>query len=169
MEEQRQLLRHFLGTLAYRTQKALRGAPQGFDRFRAASGVRTPHELVCHMTNVLGYARTFFVGGAFPSRIPTNWSDDVRALHAMLDDLSGHLQNGSELRATDEGRLLQGPLSDAMTHIGQLALLRRLAGSPVRPENFIMAAITAENVSEHQPDPVSPDNEWPSGPERPPT
>jgi hypothetical protein len=168
MDERRQLLRHFLAAIAYRTQKALRGAPEGFEVFRVASGVRTPHQLISHITNVLGYGRTFFIGGTFPSRDPTNWAEDVRALHEMLEDLDGHLSKGSLLQATNEERILQGPLSDAMTHVGQLAMLRRLAGSPVRPENFITAAISADNLGQNQPEPVSPDDEWPLGPERPP-
>ena len=65
MDEKRGLLRHFLAALAYRTQKALREAPAGFGDFRAADGVRTPAELIRHMTSVLGYARTFFVGGQY--------------------------------------------------------------------------------------------------------
>ncbi len=168
MNEKRQLLHHFLAAIAYRVQKAIRGAPAGFEHFRAAPGVRTPHELVCHITNVLGYGRTFFVGGAFPSRVPTNWTEDLNALHEMLEDLGRHLVTGASLRATTEERLLQGPLSDAMTHVGQLAMLRRLAGSPVRPEDFIMAAVSANNLGQNQPNPVSPDEEWPLGPERPP-
>lgn len=168
MEDERRLLRHFLAAIAYRVQKALRGAPSGFEHFRAARGVRTPHELICHITNVLGYGRTFFVGGRFPSRVPTDWPEDVKALHEMLEDLGRHLVTGASLGSTTGERLLQGPLADAMTHVGQLAMLRRLSGSPVRPENFIMAAISPENLGQDQPNPVSPDDEWPLGPERPP-
>jgi hypothetical protein len=65
MEDKQKLLRHFLAALAYRTQKALRDAPADFGSFRVADGIRTPSQLVCHMTSVLGYARTFFVGGTF--------------------------------------------------------------------------------------------------------
>jgi hypothetical protein len=137
MQEKRELLRYFLAAIAYRAQKALWDAPPGFKHFRAAPGVRTPHQLVCHITNVLGYGRTYFVGGTFSSRVPTDWAEDLKALHEMLEDLGEHLLTGSSLRATTEERLLQAPLSDAMTHVGQLALLRRLAGSPVRPENFM--------------------------------
>jgi hypothetical protein len=61
-------------------------------------------------------------------------------------------------------RLLQGPFSDAMTHAGQLAMLRRLAGSPVPPENFIVAAIDPDHFGPHQPDPTSPDEVWPEAP-----
>jgi hypothetical protein len=70
------------------------------------------------------------------------------------------------LRGTTEERLLQGPFSDAMTHAGQLAMLRRLSGSPIPPENFIEAAVDAANLGPVQPDPVSPDKDWPEAPEK---
>jgi hypothetical protein len=164
MNDKREMLRHFLAALAYRVTKALKGAPPDFSAFRAGAAVRTPHELVCHMTNVLGYARTYFVGGQWPSRIPTKFQADVRAFHEMLADLSVRLHGDQPLLDTTEERLLQGPFSDAMTHAGQLAMLRRLAGSPIRPENFIVAAIQADNVGPEQPEAVSPDKEWPEAP-----
>lgn len=167
MNDKREMLRHFLATLAYRVTKALRDAPPNFPGFRVAVQVRTPHELVCHMTNVLGYARTHFVGGHWPSRIPTNFQTDVRAFHEMLADLSERLHGDQPLLNTTEEQFLQGPFSDAMTHAGQLAMLRRLAGSPIRPENFIVAAIRADNIGPDQPAPVSPDKEWPEAPEVP--
>lgn len=161
MNDKRAMLRHFLAALAYRTQKALRGAPVSFGTFEAGSQVRTPADLVRHMTSVLGYARTFFVGGRYrPEPLPDLSAESVR-FHAMLADLGGHLDAGTVLRGTTEERLLQGPFSDAMTHAGQLAMLRRLAGVPVRPENFIEAAIHPENLGPAQSAPVSPDLEWP--------
>src|SRR2546425_4117450 len=68
MDDKLSLLRHFLAALAYRTQKALRNAPADFESFQAGDGVRTPKELVRHMTSVLGYARTFFIGGPFQTQ-----------------------------------------------------------------------------------------------------
>ena len=164
MNEKREMLRHFLAALAYRVQKALRGMPEGFPEFRAGFEVRNPHGLICHMTNVLGYARTFFIGGSFPSRVPTDFDKDIAAFHEMLTDLSGHLERGTPLQGMTEERLLQGPFSDAMTHAGQLAMLRRLAGSPVPPENFVAADISVNNVGPDQRGPVSPDADWPARP-----
>jgi hypothetical protein len=169
MEPSRALLRHFLAGLAYRTQKALRGAPAQFAEFRAGTHVRTPHELVWHMTGVIGYARTMLRGGAFaPPRLGT-FDDEVARFHETLHALSGDLADPSlHARITDE-QFLHGPLSDAMTHAGQLAMLRRLAGSPVPSENFIFAGIRAENVSAAQPDPAAPDKWWsPDQPPQPP-
>ena len=163
-DHKRAILRHFLAALAYRTQKALRDAPVSFGTFQAGQQVRTPMELVRHMTSVLGYARTFFVGGRYrPAPLPDIAAEAAR-FHQMLLDLSHHLAAGTPLRDTSEERLLQGPFADAMTHAGQLAMLRRLSGSPVSPENFIEAAIDAANVGPAQPRPVSPDEHWPEAP-----
>lgn len=160
MDEKRHMLHHFLAALAYRTQKALRGAPETFADFRAGPGVRTPHELLRHMSSVLGYARTFFVGGVWrPERLASIQEEEKR-FHGILEDLASSLENQAPFRDTTAERMLQGPFSDAMTHAGQLAMLRRLSGSPVRPENFIVADIDASNLGPEQPDPVSPDKVW---------
>jgi hypothetical protein len=166
MNDKRALLTHFLAALAYRTQKALRGAPDNFGSFRIKDGVRTPSELVRHMTSVLGYARTFFVGGSYwPDPLPT-LSDEIERFHQMIELLAQHLRNGdSFLNDITEERLLQGPLADAMTHAGQLAMLRRLVGDPVPPENFIVAQIKSDSLGIDQADPVSPDEIWPEAPE----
>ena len=158
------MLRHFLAALAYRAQKALRDAPPSFGTFQAGQHVRTPRELLRHMTGVLGYARTFFVGGHYRAEPLADLAAETARFHAMLEDLSQHLLAETPLRGTSEERLLQGPFADAMTHAGQLALLRRLSGSPVPPENFIVAAIDPANVGPHQPPPVSPDADWPEAP-----
>jgi hypothetical protein len=164
MDDQRKLLVHFLAALAYRTQKALRGAPVEFSGFRAAPKVRTPHELIHHMDSVLGYARTFFIGGSYRPPCLPEFADAVAHFHEVVGDLAHHLESGTELRGVTPEILLQGPFSDAMSHAGQLAMLRRLAGSPVPPENFIFAAISSANLSPDQPLPVSPDNDWPERP-----
>jgi hypothetical protein len=166
MDEKRQLLRHFLAALAYRTQKALRGAPDSFHSFRPAPMVRTPLELVRHMESVLGYARTFFVGGGYSQEpLPDFWAEVIR-FHATVEDLSRHLESGTPLTGVTPEQLLQGPLSDAMTHAGQLALLRSLAGSPVPPENFVYAHVRPDNLGPNQSPPARPGNkrgEWPEG------
>jgi hypothetical protein len=161
----RGVLRHFLAALAYRTQKALRDAPPGFDAFEASSGVRTPAQLIRHMTSVIGYARTFLIGGSYRTAPLPTLADEAVRFHAMLEDVAARLEQGTPLREgmTPE-RLLQGPFADAMTHAGQLAMLRRLAGRPVAPENFIVADIDPERLGPDQSDPVSPDAEWPEAP-----
>jgi len=165
METKRKLLNHFLAALAYRTQKALRDAPEDFGSFRAHEGVRTPAELVRHMTSVLGYARTHFVAGRYWPEPLETLDEEIQRFHEMLGLLAQHLRNGDAfLEGMSEERLLQGPFSDAMTHAGQLALLRRLAGAPVPPENFIVAEIASDRLGPDQARPVSPDKEWPEAP-----
>ena len=165
MDDKRSLLRHFLAALAYRTQKALRDAPAEFDNFHAADGVRSPVELVRHMTSVLGYARTFFIGGQYrPEPLPSLKEEIIR-FHDMLEELARHIEVGTPLlQGMSVERLLQGPFSDAMTHAGQLAMLRRLAGVPVPPENFIVAEIEPERLGIEQAEPVSPDEKWAEAP-----
>ena len=165
MESKRKLLNHFLAALAYRTQKALRDAPDDFGSFRATDGVRTPAELVRHMTSVLGYARTHFIGGRYWPEPLESLQEEIDRFHEMLGFLAQHLRDGDPLGdGMTEERLLQGPFSDAMTHAGQLALLRRLAGAPVPPENFIVAEIEPDRLGPNQASPASPDKFWPEAP-----
>jgi len=165
MNTKRNLLNHFLAALAYRTQKALREAPPEFGSFRAIDGVRSPAELVRHMTSVLGYARTHFIGGRYWPEPLNSLDAEVERFHAMLGTLAQHLRSGDALLdGMSEERLLQGPFSDAMTHAGQLALLRRLAGAPVPPENFIVAEIEPDRLGPDQAKPASPDQVWPEAP-----
>jgi hypothetical protein len=161
---QRSMLKHLLGAIAYRAQKALRDAPDSYADFHAGMNVRTPHELVRHMTGVLGYARTLFVGGVWRPRMLPTFGEEVARLHEVMEDLGRLIETGDAPTIRPE-QLLQGPLSDAMTHVGQLAMLRRLAGAPVAPENFVFAKVDANNLGQHQPPPASPDPGW--DPEKP--
>lgn len=95
MDHQRALLRHFLAALACRTQKALRGAPPGFPEFRAPLLVRTPHELIRHMDDVLGYARTFFVGGRYRAPLLSDFAAAVAHFHENAGRLSTAPRTGS--------------------------------------------------------------------------
>jgi hypothetical protein len=165
MDRDRQLLRHVLAAIAYRTQKALRDAPEHYPAFSAGNRVRTPAELIRHMTSLMGYVRTFFVGGSYPVKLdplPT-FKEDVARFHDLLGAVGALLASGARCELTAE-QLLQGPLADTMTHVGQLALLRRLADAPVAPENFIYADIRAERLHADQPGPARPDAEWPDAP-----
>jgi hypothetical protein len=159
-EETRRVLRHFLAALAYRTQKALRGAPPGFADFSAGAGTRTPRELVRHMASVLGYARTFFIGGILQPEPLDSFAAEIERFHGMVAELGEHLARATSLRGLTHDQLLQGPFSDAMTHAGQIAMLRRLAGSPVDSENFLFAEISASRLGSAQALPAAPDPAW---------
>ena len=165
MNDTGRLLRHFLAALAYRTHKALRDAPPDFGRFRAMENVRTPMELVRHMTSVLGYARSCFEGRHDPLDPLPSLEEEVIRFQGALQSLALHLERGTALQGElSIEQLLQGPFSDAMTHAGQLALLRRLADAPVAPENFIVADVSPGRLGPDQALPNSPDREWPEAP-----
>jgi len=160
LDAKRQILAHFIAALAYRTQKALKNAPDSFADFRVKPGVRTPRELVNHMTSVLGYARTFYLGGRWnPEKLPS-FENEIARLHEIFTSLRDLILSEKIPEKVTLEQLLQGPLSDAMTHAGQLALLRRLYGHPVPPENFVYARISSDNVGPDQPDPAKPDKIW---------
>jgi len=160
MNDKRAMTRHFLASLAYRTQKAVRDTPPDYADFRTEKGVRTPHELLLHMTGVLTYARGRFTQDETrPKMLPT-FEAEIARFHEVLGDLSTLLASDAPLVDTTPEQLLQGPFSDAMTHAGQLAMLKRLAGCPIPPENFIEADVDAENVGPEQAAPVSPDEDW---------
>lgn len=163
---EREPLVHFLGAIAYRGQKAIRGAPDSFWTFSPGNQVRTPADILRHMTSVLGYARTFMLGGAYPRKpapLPT-MAQEIQRFHDVLEDLAGLLRQNVPLNGITEKQLLQGPLSDVMTHIGQLAILRRLHGSPIPPENFLYADVSPDRLGPDQPPPARPDDDWPERP-----
>lgn len=166
MDQNPSLVRHFLAAIAYRTQKALRGAPAEYPSFSAGQNVRTPVEILRHMTSVLGYARTFAVGGSYPIKpepLP-NFDAEVSRFHDVLESVGAAVGADGSLGTLTAEQLLQGPLADVMTHVGQLALLRRLAGSPVAPENFIFAEVRADRLGRSQAAPNRPDADWPDRP-----
>jgi hypothetical protein len=166
LDIERALLKHFLAAIAYRTQKALRDAPASYPDFSAGHDTRTPVEILRHMTSVLGYSRTMFLGGSYPFKpepLPT-FADEIQRFHDMVESLGELLSAGTPLREGSHLQLLQGPFADAMTHVGQLAMLRRLADAPVAPENFIYAQISANRLGPDQPMPARPDADWPERP-----
>jgi hypothetical protein len=160
------LIAHALATIAYRTQKALRDAPAGYPDFAPGGQVRTPVEILRHMTSVLGYLRTFAIGGEYPFKpepLPT-FADEIARFHAMVESVLAHVQADGAVGSLTPAQVLQGPLADVLTHVGQLAMLRRLAGAPVAPENFIHADVRADRLGPDQPPPARPDAHWPERP-----
>lgn len=156
----RGLLSHFLAALAYRTAKALRGAPTEYASFQAAPGVRTPWQILHHMSGVLSYATSMFEElDPWIDQCAT-FESEVERFHEIVRKLVEHLERGSPIGDSSAEQLLQGPLADSMTHAGQLAMLRRLSGHPIPPENFHAADISAGNTGQDQPAPVSPDEVW---------
>jgi hypothetical protein len=140
-------LRHFLATLAYRGRKAIVGAPAGFGTFDAGHGVRTPVEIVSHMSDVLTHVHFFFAPSETRKPQIGSWEHEVERFFQVLSALDRSLELRAELKGRSQEQLLQGPLADAMTHVGQLGMLRRLASSPIPKESFDEAPIRIGDVS----------------------
>jgi len=146
----RDLLRHTLATLAYRGGKVLRGAPPEFATFRAAEGTRTPGEVLAHIGNLLDWAVSLVAGAHVYKEIPPGgWDRDVERFFAGLKRFDEALASSDSLGFPPE-KLFQGPIADALTHIGQIGMLRRMAGAPVRGENYFKADIAAGRVGAGQ-------------------
>ena len=155
----RRLLQHALAAVAYRARKALSGAPSSFADFRAGAGVRTPHQLLRHMSDVLGYARMTFSGGRWRAHTLPTFEEEIARFHEQLELLDRTIATEGFSEFSPD-QLLQGPIADTMTHVGQLAMLRRLSGSPIPPENFIVADIELGKLGTDQAPPASADQDW---------
>jgi hypothetical protein len=148
-------LRHTIATLAYRAAKPLRDAPAEFSSFRAGEGSRSAGEILAHMGDLLDWALSQARGDErWRDLKPRSWSEDVERFFAALTALDEYLASGTELHARPE-KLFQGAIADALTHVGQIAMLRRLAGARVRPENYSAAKIEAGRTGADQNAPVS--------------
>jgi hypothetical protein len=149
-ESSRQFLRHVLATIAYRGGKALRGAPAAFGEFRASETTRTPGQILSHIGDLLDWALGQASGKEkWSDSKPVAWDDGVKRFFASLQALDDYIGSDSALGCTPE-KLFQGALADALTHIGQISMLRRLAGSPVRAENYSRAEVVAGRVGSEQ-------------------
>jgi hypothetical protein len=150
----RQLLRHAVATIAYRGCKAIRGAPDTFSDFQASPGVRTPGQILAHIGDLLDWALSTVRGQQhWHASTPLPWRQEVHRFFAALEALDDYLASDGPLETTPE-KLFQAPIADALTHIGQIAMLRRLAGEPVRAEDYSVAKIAVGSVSADQPAPV---------------
>ena len=149
MDEKRELLRHTLATLAYRATRALDGAPDNFADYAGAG--RKPVEILAHMGDLLDWGLSMADGTRrWHSSEPQDWDEEKQRFYAALKAFDAFLASDKPLQAQAE-RLFQGPVADALTHVGQLAMLRRLAGSPTRGENFFVSTISVGQVGPDQP------------------
>jgi len=150
----RQLLRHTVATLAYRAGKALRGTHAEFADFHACETTRTPVQILAHMGDLFDWALSMAQGQqAWRNTPPLAWSAESERFFASLKAFDDHLAAGLPLRVRAE-KLFQGPVADALTHVGQLMMLRRLAGAPPRGENYFVADIAIGRVGSEQSAPV---------------
>ncbi len=150
----RELLRHALATLAYRGGKAVRGTPESFAGFRASETSRTPTQLVAHIGDVLDWTLRLADGNYdWHDSAPLVWEKEIERFFAALAAVDARLKSAEPLKAPEE-KIFQGPIADALTHVGQIVMLRRLAGTPMRSENYFQAKIAAGEVGANQPAPA---------------
>jgi hypothetical protein len=150
MNEKREMLRHCLATLAYRGGKVLRGAPEEFATYRASESSRTPAEIVAHLADLLGWSLSIARGKqAWKNSEPLAWQAGADRFFASLTALDEFLASDTPMDVPVE-QLFQAPIADALTHVGQLAMLRRMAGVPIRGENYFVADIAVGRVGAEQ-------------------
>jgi hypothetical protein len=149
MNGKRELLRHAVATVAYRAVRAIEGAPEGFGGF--ADCGRTPAKILAHMGDLFDWALSMVRGEErWRNSAALSWAEEGQRFFTALEVFDRQLALPEPIHASEE-RLIQGPVADALTHVGQLAILRRLAGSPAWSENYSVAKITAGRTGADQP------------------
>jgi hypothetical protein len=149
-DPKRELLRHALATLAYRGGKAVRRAPSELSEFQAGEGVRTPGQILAHIGDLLDWALSIAKGQQkWHDSKPLPWEQEVERFFAALKRLDDFLASSEPLQAPHE-KLLQGPIADALTHVGQINILRRLAHTPVKGESYYAAEIETGRIGADQ-------------------
>jgi hypothetical protein len=150
MTPDRELLRHALATVAYRGGKAVGNAPETFGAFKANGTIRTPAQILAHIGDLFDWALSIARGRQqWHNSTPLIWDREVSRFFETLQRFDAYLASDAPM-ACSAGQILQGPLADALTHVGQIAMLRRLAGAAVKSENYFDADIVAGRVGPEQ-------------------
>lgn len=154
MNNEIQLFRHILATLAYRANRAIEGAPESFASFNGAG--REPVSILSHMANLLigSLAKANGIKTIYRSE-PASWPEETKRFFDAIAAFDAHLAADQPI-LIPLSLIFQGPVSDALTHVGQLCMLRRLAGCPIRGENYFLATVTVGHVTAEQAEPVKP-------------
>ena len=154
MSDAQSFLRHAVATVAYRAGKSLRNVPDGFPDFSAFGGTRTPRQIVAHVNDLFDWALHLADGQqVWNSSAPLEWDAEVARFFDVVSRFDARLASSAPLGSPPE-RVFQGPVADALTHVGQLAMLRRMAGGPMRGENYFGAGVQAGRVGRDQAAPV---------------
>ena len=154
MDEKRELFRHVLATLAYHATRAIENAPDHFANFEAAG--KRPVAILAHMADLLHWSQRRALGDPdWRDSEPGSWEQEKARFYGELQSYDVLLASDAPFTYSIE-QLIQGHIADAMTHVGQLAMLRRMAGCPTRGESFFPAHISKGVVGPNQPDPVRP-------------
>ena len=149
-DPKRELLRHTLATLAYRGAKAVRHTPEGFAEFQAGEGVRTPGQILAHLGDLFDWALSIAMGQQkWQDSKPLPWEQEVERFFTALKKFDDFLASSEPAQVPLE-KLFQGPVADALSHIGQIAILRRIARAPIKGENYYVAEIEAGRVGADQ-------------------
>jgi hypothetical protein len=148
LDVKRDLLRHLVATVAYRGGIAVSGAPENFAAFRVNETARTPGEILAHIGDLLE-GSLYLVKGEFVhlTSSPQPWEEEVSRFFSAVKGFDSYLKSGALLACSVE-KLIQGPIGDALTHVGQIVMLRRLAGKPVRVESYFTVDIVPDGVTE---------------------
>ena len=150
VDPKRELLRHTVATVAYRGGKALRDAPESFASYVSGEGGRTPAQILAHMGDLFDWALSLAAGKqTWHDSKPLPWKQEVERFFGALKKFDDFLSSPEPLHDSAE-KLFQGPIADALTHVGQIAMLRRMAGAAMRGENYHQAEITAGRVGADQ-------------------
>ena len=150
IDPERQFLRHTIATLAYRGGKALRGAPESFSSFAIGDPPKTPGQILSHICDLLDWALTQVDGAEkWNNSKPSTWAADSARFHTALAKLDARIASGADLRDS-AAKVFQGAIADALTHVGQINMLRRLAGVPIKGENYHKADISVGRLGADQ-------------------
>ncbi len=150
MDDKRALLRHTVATVAYRGGKAVRDAPASFAKFTAGDPPKTPEQILAHIGDLFDWALSIAEGAQkWNNSTPLPWDEEVARFFAAVKRLDDYLASDAPIDTTPE-RLFQGAIADALTHVGQIAMLRRIAGCPIKGENYYQADIVAGRVGAEQ-------------------
>ena len=153
MDEKRALLRHTVATVAYRGGKAVRGAPPTFAKYSPDGSARTAGKILAHVGDLFDWALTQAKGAeAWTDSTPLEWDREVERFFASLQRFDEYLASNAPL-ATAPEKIFQGAVADALTHVGQLAMLRRLSGAKIKGENYSRADIQTGRVGAEQTSP----------------
>lgn len=149
-DQKRELLRHTVATVAYRGGKAVKSAPAGFNSFRLNNTTRTPEQILAHIGDLYDWALSLARGKqAWHNSTPLEWDNEIARFFSTIKAFDDYLASDDKLHCSAE-KLFQGPVADSLTHIGQIALLRRMAGGPMKGENYYVAEIEVGRVGPDQ-------------------
>jgi hypothetical protein len=150
MGDTREFLRHTLATLAYRGAKAIRGAGADFAEYGARETARTPAKILAHIGDLMEWGLAMADGRReWKDSLPLPWDKECERFFAALKKFDDYLASDKPLQVSEE-KLFQGPIADALTHVGQIAMLRRMAGEAIKGENYFVAEITVGRVGADQ-------------------